>query len=120
METTPMSTNTANVLTGEGWRDSIEALVRGRIRGLIEEILEAELSDALGRARYTRWKTAPAVAATDEGGRSSDRRQLSFGHQHAPRRACAGIRLPARRGQQGHGEPGLAQDQDGLGSLECA
>src|SRR5262245_44874859 len=33
METTPMSTNTANVLTGEGWRDSIEALVRGRIRG---------------------------------------------------------------------------------------
>src|SRR5262245_47396050 len=185
METTPMSTNTANVLTGEGWRDSIEALVRGRIRGLIEEILEAELSDALGRARYTRWKTAPALAvdiwqglgdagavragrvaghrhgrrereidghvwqgddcgstgsscgrgwhdhrmeeqdasglpATDEGGRSSDRRQLSFGHQHAPRRACAGIRLPARRGQQGHGEPGLAQDQDGLGSLECA
>src|SRR5262245_35775192 len=57
METTPMSTNKANVLTGEGWRDSIEALVRGRIRGLIEEILEEELSDALGRARYTRRKT---------------------------------------------------------------
>ena len=57
-----MSTNTANVLTGEGWRDSIEALVRGRIRGLIEEILEEELSDALGRARYTRRKTDPAGA----------------------------------------------------------
>src|SRR5262249_31736174 len=118
METTPMSTNTANVLTGEGWRDSIEGLVRDRIRGLIEEILEEELSDALGRARYARCKTD--IPPTGEGGRSSHCRQLSFGHQHAPRRACAGVRLPRRRRQQGHGEPGLAQDQDGLGSLECA
>jgi putative transposase len=57
-----MSTNTANVLTGEGWRDSIEALVRDRIRSLIEEILEEELSGALGRARYARCKTEPAAA----------------------------------------------------------
>jgi hypothetical protein len=56
-----MSTNTANVLTGEGWRDSIEALVRDRIRSLIEEILEEELSGALGRARYARCKTEPAA-----------------------------------------------------------
>ena len=34
-----MSTNTANVLTGEGWRDNIEALVRDRVRGLIEAAL---------------------------------------------------------------------------------
>ena len=57
-----MSTHTANVLTGEGWRDSIEALVRDRIRGLIEEILEEELNDALGRGRYARCKADPAVA----------------------------------------------------------
>jgi len=63
---------------------------------------------------------ASGISQTDEGGRSSHCRQLSFGHQHAPRRACAGVRLPPRRHQQGHGEPGLAQEQDGLGSLECA
>ena len=152
-----MSTNTANVLTGEGWRDSIEALVRDRIRGLIEEILEEELSDALGRARYARCKTDAAVAVdisqglgdegtvsaarvaghrhgrrdrevmgtfgkvkiavprarlergdgttrewksktlpTDEGARGAHCRQLSFGHEHAPRRACSGVGIPPR------------------------
>src|SRR5215468_7357989 len=88
METTPMSTNTANVLTGEGWRDSIEALVRDRIRGLIEEILEEELSDALGRARYVRCKTDPGVAVDisqglgDEGTASAAR---VAGHRHGRR-----------------------------------
>jgi len=83
-----MSTNTANVLTGEGWRDSIEALVRDRIRGLIEEILEEELSDALGRARYVRCKTDPAVAVDisqglgDEGTASAAR---VAGHRHGRR-----------------------------------
>src|SRR5262249_31637310 len=88
METTPISTNTANVLTGEGWRDSIEALVRDRIRGLIEEILEEELSDALGRARYVRCKTDPGVAVDisqglgDEGTASAAR---VAGHRHGRR-----------------------------------
>jgi hypothetical protein len=31
------------LLLGDGWRDRIEAGVRGRIRRIIEEMLEAEL-----------------------------------------------------------------------------
>jgi putative transposase len=57
-----MSTDTANMLVGEGWRDSIEALVRDRIRGFIEEILEEELREALGRERYARRMTQPGLA----------------------------------------------------------
>jgi transposase-like protein len=52
-----MTTDTANVLVGEDWRDALEAGVRGRIRGFIEELLEEELTATLGRARYAR---APA------------------------------------------------------------
>src|ERR1700730_8477272 len=57
-----MTTHTANLLVGEGWRDSIEALVRDHIRGLIEEILEEELREALGRERYVRLKTGSGAA----------------------------------------------------------
>src|ERR687889_106214 len=34
--------------------DPIEAGVRGRIRGFIEELVEQELAEALGRQRYAR------------------------------------------------------------------
>jgi putative transposase len=57
-----MTTDTANLLVGEGWRDSIEAVVRDHIRGLIEEILEEELRGALGRERYARLKTESGTA----------------------------------------------------------
>jgi putative transposase len=57
-----MTTDTANLLVGEGWRDGIEALVRDHMRGLIEEILEAELRVALGRDRYARVKTESDAA----------------------------------------------------------
>ena len=60
-----MTTDTANLLVGEGWRDSIEMLVRDRIRGLIEAILEEELRDGLGRERYVRLQTA-SIAAVDK------------------------------------------------------
>ncbi len=39
---------------GAGWFDPIEAGVRERMRGLIEAMLEEELTAALGRARYRR------------------------------------------------------------------
>jgi hypothetical protein len=49
------STNVAsNIFLGAEWHDSIEACVRTQIRGFIEEMLEIELSHALGRARYER------------------------------------------------------------------
>jgi transposase-like protein len=57
-----MSTDTSNVLIGEAWRDSIEAQVRDRIRGLIEQILEEELIEALGRERYVRCAAEPDAA----------------------------------------------------------
>ena len=60
-----MTTDTANLLVGEGWRDSIEMLVRDRIRGLIEAILEEELRDGLGREPYVRLQTA-SIAAVDK------------------------------------------------------
>ena len=42
------------LFTGESWFDPIEAGLRGRIRGLIEELVEQELEAALGRGRYER------------------------------------------------------------------
>jgi putative transposase len=42
------------LFAGEAWFDPIEAGLRGRIRGLIEELVEQELEAALGRGRYER------------------------------------------------------------------
>jgi putative transposase len=62
-----MTTDTANVLVGEGWRDGLEAGVRGRIRGFIEELLDEELTAALGRARGPeRLSLAPGGPAIGE------------------------------------------------------
>jgi putative transposase len=44
----------ATLFLGEDWFDPLETGVRGRIRGFIEEILEAELDGALSRRRYQR------------------------------------------------------------------
>src|SRR5246127_2656428 len=41
----------------EDWFDPLETAVRGRIRGFIEEMLEAELDAALQRGRYDRHGT---------------------------------------------------------------
>src|SRR3712207_9295222 len=54
------------LFAGEAWFDPIEAGLRGRIRGLIEEQVEQELEAALGRGRYER-----------AGG--------AVGHRHGPR-----------------------------------
>jgi transposase-like protein len=90
-----MTTDTAiedsGLLLGEGWRDRIEAGVRGRIRGFIEEMLEAELRDALGRERYVRLKiTSGAAVARSEGlGDEEAARGVSVvptrGHRHGNR-----------------------------------
>ena len=42
------------LFAGEAWFDPIEAGLRGRICGLIEELVEQELEAALGRGRYER------------------------------------------------------------------
>jgi putative transposase len=48
------STERPALLAGEGWFDPIEAGLRERIRGFIEELLEQELTAALGRPRHGR------------------------------------------------------------------
>ena len=90
-----MTTDTAiedsGLLLGEGWRDRIEAGVRGRIRGFIEEMLEAELFEALGRGRYVRFKTAPGAPEArseglgDEGAALGAAAVPSNGHRHGNR-----------------------------------
>src|SRR5206468_6086630 len=44
---------------GEAWFDPIEAGIRDRVRGFIEELLEQELTGALGRARHERAAEQP-------------------------------------------------------------
>jgi len=56
MEETTATTERQPFLS-EGWFDLLEAAVRGRIRGFIEEMLEAELNAALQRGRYDRHGT---------------------------------------------------------------
>jgi putative transposase len=50
--TTPVDDGT--LFLGEAWSDPIEAGIRDRIRGFIEELIEEELATALGRGRYRR------------------------------------------------------------------
>jgi putative transposase len=64
------------LFAGEAWFDPIEAGIRERVRGFIEELLEQELTQALGRRRHER------AAAGPKGYRNGTReRQLlgSFG-----------------------------------------
>jgi putative transposase len=62
---------------GDDWFDPLEAGVRTRIRGFIEELLEAELDVALGRDRYERSR----LAETGAGGKPI----VKAGHRHGHR-----------------------------------
>jgi hypothetical protein len=44
----------AALSAGEAWFDPIEAGLRGRICGFLEELIEQELGAVLGRGRYER------------------------------------------------------------------
>ena len=48
------------LFTGQAWFDPIEAGIRDRVRGFIQELLEQELAAALGRTRHERAEGAPA------------------------------------------------------------
>jgi putative transposase len=73
------SPSDATLFTGEGWFDPIEAGLRGRVRGFIEDLIEEELASALGRGRYVRGG-AQAVVATDAGTGEG-----TAGHRHGHR-----------------------------------
>ena len=57
-EDSTTATGEPALFAGEAWFDPIEAGLRGRIRGFIEELVEQELEAALGRGRYARGGTA--------------------------------------------------------------
>lgn len=80
------------LFAGEAWFDPIEAGLRGRIRGLIEELVEQELEAALGRGRYER-----ACAAV--GHRHGHRRRQLTGSFGPVEIAVPRARLPAGDGK---------------------
>ena len=96
------TTNAANgtaLFTGEAWFDPIEAGIRDRVRGFIEELPEQELTAALGgRSRHER------AAERPDGYRNGTReRQLagSFG--------AVELSVPRAPGQHGRRHAGMAQ-----------
>jgi len=56
---TTAGTDGTALFAGEAWFDPIEAGVRDRVRGFIEELLEQELTAVLGRDRHERSADAP-------------------------------------------------------------
>jgi putative transposase len=52
------TTDAASLFSGEAWFDPIEAGLRERIRGFLEEMVEQEATAALGRSRYQRGASA--------------------------------------------------------------
>src|SRR5712672_2322351 len=88
---------------GDDWFDPLEAGVRTRIRGFIEELLETELDAALGRDRYER----PRLAETGVGGRPL----VGAGHRHGHRErqlmgtfGPATVRVPRARLETSEGK----------------
>ena len=73
----PVEAAEGTLFLGDDWFDPLEAGVRTRIRGFIEELLEAELDVALGRDRYER----PRLAETGAGGKPI----VKAGHRHGHR-----------------------------------
>ena len=96
--TTDSTRSAASSVEGENflcddWFDPLENGVRTRIRGFIEELLEAELDAALGRARYER-----CVVAGDE----SPKGPAGSRHGHRERRllgtfGATTVRVPRAR-----------------------
>ena len=54
MDSNSTMPSATELFTGEAWFDPIEAGLRDRVRGFIEEMVEQELAAALGRERYAR------------------------------------------------------------------
>lgn len=99
---------------GEAWSDPIEAGIRDRIRGFIEELIEEELAAALGRGRYQRrHRRGEGKAASAEGppvaetGDVAPREGHRHGHRERQMTGCFGtveIAVPrARVGTAGGG-----------------
>ena len=62
-----IATTTARPFLGEDWFDPLETAVRGRIRGFIEELLDAELAAVLQAAATSRAPLAVIATAIENG-----------------------------------------------------
>src|SRR4051812_43327082 len=78
--------------SGEAWFDPIEAGIRERVRGFIEELLEQELTQALGRARHERTTTQA------KGYRNGARERQLLGSFGPVRISVPRARMAAERG----------------------
>jgi putative transposase len=72
---------------GEAWSDPIEAGIRDRIRGFIEELIEEELAAALGRGRYHRHRRGDGEAGSADGSPAAGPADVvpGDGHRHGHR-----------------------------------
>src|SRR5512144_2462462 len=81
----------AKLFLGEAWSDPIEAGIRDRIRGFIEQLIEEELAVALGRGRYERrhWRGDGEVGSPDSLPPASSRLSATARHfsRHLRRKA---------------------------------
>jgi putative transposase len=82
--TTPV--DDATLFLGEAWSDPIEAGIRDRIRGFIEELIEEELAAALGRGRYERrHRRGDGEAGSADGPPAAATVSPRDGHRHGHR-----------------------------------
>ena len=90
-------------LLDAAWFDPIEVMIRDRVRGFIENLVEAELDDALGRSRYQRPGTANVASGTAGYRHGRRARQLlgSFG--------AVTIQVPRAAERRSWDEPRMAQ-----------
>jgi hypothetical protein len=87
---------TSSAFLDPGWFDPIEVMIRDRVRGFIESLVEAELDDALGRSRYQRPGTANVASGT-AGYRHGRRARRLLGSFGAARRLASANVVEIRR-----------------------
>ena len=89
MKTDSMTTvDDATLFLGEAWSDPIEAGIRDRIRGFIEELIEEELAAALGRGRdQRRHRRGDGQAGSADGPSAVETADVAAlaGHRHGHR-----------------------------------
>ena len=81
---------TASAQLFDDWFDPIETGIRARVRGFIQELIEAELEEALSRGRYVRHgksgqTSAEATSDTTAGATSNPAKPPLHGHRHGHR-----------------------------------
>jgi transposase-like protein len=81
---------TASAQLFDDWFDPIEVGIRARVRGFIQELIEAELEEALSRARYVRHSKSGQMSTettsdTTAGATSTPAEPQLHGHRHGHR-----------------------------------